>query len=118
MRHKKKLKKLGRTRAHRKALLRNLTISFFKHGRIKTTLPKAKEARKLAEKLITIAKEDTQKSRRYVFKILQDKKISEKLFKEIAPKFKNRNSGYTRILKLGRRIGDGAEEAVLSLIEI
>lgn len=118
MRHKKKLKKLGRPRAHRKALLRNQLISFFKHGRIKTTIQKAKETRKLAEKLITLAKEDTQVRRRQVFRILQDKEISEKLFKEIAPKFKDRNSGYTRIIKLGRRIGDGAEEAVLSLIEV
>lgn len=116
MRHKKKLKKLGRPRAHRKALLRNQVISLFKHGRIKTTLSKAKETRRLAEKLITLAKEDTQVRRRQVFKILQNKKISEKLFKEIAPKFKDRNSGYTRIVRLGRRIGDGAEEAVLSLL--
>ncbi len=116
MRHKKKLKKLGRPRAHRKALLRNQVISFLKHGRIKTTLQKAKETRRLVEKLITLAKEDTQARRRQAFGILQDKKITEKLFKEIAPKFKDRNSGYTRILKLGRRIGDGAEEAVLSLL--
>lgn len=117
MRHRKKLKKLGRPRAHRKALLRNQVLSLFKKGRIKTTLPKAKETRKLAEKLITLAKEDTQARRRQVFSILQDKEISKKLFEEIAPKFKDRNSGYTRILKLGRRIGDGAEEAVLQLIE-
>lgn len=117
MRHRKKLKKLGRPRAHRKALLRNQVISLFKKGRIKTTLAKAKETKRLAEKLITLAKEDTQVRRRQVFSILQDKEISKKLFKEIAPKYKDRNSGYTRILKLGRRIGDGAEEAVLQLIE-
>ena len=116
MRHKKKLKKLGRPRAHRKALLRNQVLSFFKNGRIKTTLQKAKETRKIAEKLITLAKEDTQVRRRQIFRFLQDKEVIEKLFKEIAPKFKDRNSGYTRIIKLGKRIGDGAEEAVLTFV--
>lgn len=118
MRHKNKLKKLGRPRAHRKDLLRNQLISFFKKGRIKTTLVKAKETRKLVERLITLAKEDNQARRRQVFRVLQDKEVSKKLFEEIAPKFKDRKSGYTRILKLGKRIGDGAEEAVLQLIEV
>ncbi len=117
MRHKKKVRKLGRDAEHRRALLRNQVISLFTHGKIITTLQKAKETRKYAEKMITLAKRGNLHARRQALAFLVDKKITGKLFHEIAPLFKDRNSGYTRIIKLGPRRGDGAEEALLELLE-
>jgi large subunit ribosomal protein L17 len=103
--------------AHRKAMLRNMTISLFKYQRIETLLARAKETRRLAEHMITLAKEDTVASRRRAYEVLADRDMVGKLFNEIAPLFKDRKSGYTRIIPLGFRRGDGAELAKLELTE-
>ena len=108
MRHNKGLRKLGRTTSHRRALLRNLTTSLFRHERIKTTLPKAKELRPIAEKLITIARRDDLHSRRRVLRDVSDKEVVKKLFGTLAPRFATRPGGYTRTLRLNPRPGDGA----------
>ncbi|MEO0270515.1 MAG: 50S ribosomal protein L17 [candidate division WOR-3 bacterium] len=116
MRHLKKGRKLQRTHSHRKALIRNQAISMVLKGRIKSTVPKLKETRKLVEKLLSIAKNDTQATRRLVFSYLNHKEASIKIF-EIAKNFKNRKGGFTRIIKLGFRKGDGAEEGLLEFVE-
>jgi len=116
MRHGKALRKLGRTTAHRMSLLRNLSTSFFDKERIRTTLPKAKELRPFAEKLITLARRDTLHSRRLVARSIQDRAVVKKLFDTLAPRFAQRPGGYSRILKLGWREGDGAEMAILELL--
>ncbi|MBN1467335.1 MAG: 50S ribosomal protein L17 [Fusobacteriaceae bacterium] len=117
MRHLKSFNKLNRTHSERKALYKNMSIALFKHGRIKTTKAKAKEIRRVAEKLITRAKERTLHNMRIVSKLIHDKAILMKLFDEIAPVYVDRNGGYTRIIKLGRRKGDGADMAYLELIQ-
>ena len=117
MRHRKSVKKLGRTASHRKALLANLAAALFERKHIKTTEAKAKAARSYSEKLITIAKKDTVHAHRLVFKKLQNKRIVKMLFDEVAPKYSERNGGYTRVIKLGQRPGDGAHMAVLELVE-
>ena len=119
MRHRHGYRKLGRTSSHRKALLRHLVTSLFasEHGRIRTTLPKAKEARKVAERLITCAKRDDLHSRRLVLRTVADKAVVHKLFAEVAPSFATRPGGYTRVLKLGPRRGDNAEMALLELVK-
>ncbi|MEE9470597.1 MAG: 50S ribosomal protein L17 [Gemmatimonadota bacterium] len=116
MRHKGGLRKLGRTSSHRRALLRNLTTSLFRHERIKTTLPKAKELRPVAEKLITIARRDDLHSRRRVLREVSDKEVVKKLFGTLAPRFATRPGGYTRTLRLNPRPGDGADMAIVELI--
>ena len=116
MRHKGGLRKLGRTSSHRRALLRNLTTSLFRHERIKTTLPKAKELRPIAEKLITIARRDDLHSRRRVLRDVSDKEVVKKLFGTLAPRFATRPGGYTRTLRLNPRPGDGADMAIVELI--
>jgi large subunit ribosomal protein L17 len=116
MRHKLRGRRLGRDTEHRIALLRNQVLSLLNHGKIKTTLPKAKETRRVVERLITRAKEDTPHNRRIVRQFLQDRKMTNKLFVEFAPLFKDRNGGYTRIYRLGFRRGDGAEMALLQLV--
>lgn len=116
MRHRKSFNKLGRTASHRKALLSNLTTELFLHKRIKTTQVKAKAVRPLAERLITFAKEGTLSARRQVLRIIRNKKVVKELFDEMAAVFSSRNGGYTRIVKLGRRPGDGAEVAYLELV--
>ncbi len=116
MRHLKKVKKLGRDKEHRRALLRNQVISLFTYGKIKTTLPKAKETRRWAEKMITLGKKGTVPARREAFKFLADRKMVNRVFDEIAPLFKERNGGYTRIYRLWRRRGDNAEMAMLELL--
>lgn len=116
MRHRKKVKKLNRTKAHRARLLENLAISAFTHYGIVTTLSKAKEASKFISRLITFAKSGTMSGRRRVFAELGDKRIVDKLFNEIAPRFQERKGGYTRIVRLGPRKGDGAELALLELL--
>lgn len=116
MRHLKKVKKLGLPVAHRKALLRNLARSVFTHYGIVTTLPKAKESSKLISHLITFAKKNTLSARRQVFASLQDEGLVKKLFDDIAPRFSDRKGGYTRIVHLGPRKGDGAELALLDLV--
>lgn len=118
MRHLKRVKKLGMVKEHREAVLRNQVMSLIIHGRIKTTLQKAKETRRLIEKLITIAKRNDLASTRLAARYVNnDRRILERLFKEIAPLFKERNGGYTRILRLPPRKGDDAQMAILELLE-
>ncbi|MCX7995551.1 MAG: 50S ribosomal protein L17 [candidate division WOR-3 bacterium] len=117
MRHGKKIKKLGRKKAHRLALLRNLCRALFIFEKIKTTLPKAKEARRLAEHLIEYAKKNTVAAKRFIYRFIPDHKLVKIVCEEIAPKFMNRQGGYTRIFRLGPRLGDGAEMAILELTE-
>lgn len=120
MRHKKDYKLLGRFPSHRKSMLRNLVASLFIHEKIETTYTRAKSAQRIAEKLITIAKEDTVAARRLVAEYIPNplrRQVVTKLFREIAPKYKDRNGGYTRVIKVGVRKGDAAEEAVLMLVE-
>jgi large subunit ribosomal protein L17 len=116
MRHGKKVKKLGRTKSHRKAMLSNMAASLFSHHVIKTTEPKAKEVRKLAEKLITLGKRGDLHAHRQVYDVIRDRKLVKKIFDEIAPKFKDRQGGYTRVVKIGIRKGDGAAVSVLELL--
>lgn len=116
MRHLKDGKKLGRTASHRRAMLANLASALFEHKHIRTTSAKAKEARRLADRLITHAKKNTLAARRLVFDKLRRRDIVKTLFDEIAPKFAERQGGYTRIIKLGQRQGDGAELSILELV--
>jgi len=116
MRHRRKVRKLGRTASHRRATLRNMATALINHHQIKTTLGKAKAARSYVEKLISTGKKDSVHARRQAFRLLQNRTLVRKLFDEIAPSFSDRNGGYTRVVKLGPRIGDGAEMAVLQLV--
>ena len=117
MRHNKKFNHLGRTKSHREALLSNMTISLIMHKRIVTTVAKAKALRVYAEPIINRAKEDTTNSRRIVFSYLQDKEAVKELFGDIATKIANRPGGYTRVLKLGNRLGDNAATAMIELVD-
>ena len=117
MRHKLGLRKLNRTSAHRLAMLRNMMNSLLRHEAIKTTLPKAKELRRVVEPMITLAKEPTVANKRLAFNRLRDREIVVKLFNEIGPMFKDRKGGYTRILKLGYRVGDNAPLAYVELVQ-
>ena len=116
MRHAKKGRKLGRDAAHRKAMLATMAGQVIAHGRVKTTAPKAKEVRGLVDRLITIAKRDDLAARRQATKVLKDKSVVRRLFEDVAPDLDDRDSGYTRILKLGPRSGDGAETVYLELV--
>ena len=116
MRHQIDHRKLGRTTEHRIAMLRNQAISLFKHDRIKTTLEKAKELKRFAEKLITLAKKDTLHSRRIAAQDVHDPKVLQKLFSTLGPLYASRPGGYTRIVKLGWRKGDGAQIALVELV--
>ena len=115
MNHRNGFNPLSRTTAHRRAMSRNMVTSLFRYERITTTKSKALEVRKSAEKLITRAKEDTVHNRREAAKFIQDEKILNKLFTEIGPRMKERNGGYTRVLKLGYRQGDAADVVILEL---
>ncbi len=117
MRHKNKVKQLSRKAAHRKALMRNLSIALITHKRIRTTLAKAKALRPFIEPLVTRAKEDTMHNRRIVFAKLQNKFAVKELFEVIAPKVGDRPGGYTRVLKLGPRRGDNAEMALIEFVD-
>ena len=117
MRHGKANRKLGRTTSHRLALFRNQLQSLVIHERIVTTLPKAKELRRIAERLVTRGKSDTVHARRIVGRWVSDRDLIKKLFTEISPRFADRPGGYTRIVKLGPRHGDGAEMAVLEFVD-
>ncbi|MCE2644987.1 MAG: 50S ribosomal protein L17, partial [Burkholderiaceae bacterium] len=108
MRHRSGLRKLNRTSAHRLAMLRNMSNSLFKHELIKTTLPKAKELRRVVEPLITLAKEPTLANKRLAFNRLRDREVVVKLFNELGPRYMARPGGYLRILKFGFRVGDNA----------
>jgi large subunit ribosomal protein L17 len=116
MRHRVKGKKLRRDTAHRRALLRNLVTSFLEKERIRTSLAKAKAARPLAEKMITLAKRNTLHARRQAARFIFGKVVVKKLFSELGPRFSERPGGYTRIVKIGPRRGDGADMAMLELI--
>ncbi|MEJ2534107.1 MAG: 50S ribosomal protein L17 [Gammaproteobacteria bacterium] len=117
MRHQKSGRKLNRDSAHRKAMFRNMSASLFKNEIIKTTLPKAKELRRVAEPLITLAKEDTVAHRRTAFDRLRDKEAVGKLFEEIGPRYQERPGGYLRVLKCGYRPGDKATMAYVELVD-
>lgn len=117
MRHKVKGRKLSRTASHRKATMRALTTALVKEHRIVTTVAKAKELRRFVEPLITRAKEDTHHNRKEVFSSLQDKNTVSLLFDEVGPKSKDRPGGYTRVIRIGFRQGDGAEMAVIELVD-
>ena len=116
MKHLVKRKRLRRNTAQRRALLRNLVTSFLEKERIRTTLAKAKAARPLAEKMITLAKKNTLHARRQTLKFIYKEPVVNKLFEELGPRFSERPGGYTRIVKVGPRTGDGAEMAILELI--
>lgn len=116
MRHLVKGKKLRRNTAQRRALLRNLVTSFLEKERINTTLAKAKATRPLAEKMITLARKNTLHARRRALRFIYKKPVVKKLFEELGPRFSERPGGYTRIVKVGPRTGDGAEMAILELI--
>ena len=117
MRHRSGLRKLNRTSAHRLAMLRNMSNSLFKHELIKTTLPKAKELRRVVEPLITLAKEPTLANKRLAFNRLRDREVVVKLFNELGPRYKARPGGYLRILKFGFRVGDNAPMALVELVD-
>jgi len=117
MRHRKSGRKLGRNSSHRKAMFRNMATSLVRHETIKTTLPKAKELRRVIEPLITLAKNDGVANRRLAFDRLLDKEAVAKLFSDLGPRFKERPGGYLRILKMGPRPGDAAPMALVQLVD-
>jgi len=117
MRHGMRHRKLGRTSAHRKAMFRNQLTALFTHERIVTTLAKAKELRPLAERMVTLAGTGTLPARRQVLTMVSDKDVVRRLFDDIAPRFLERPGGYTRIMRLGRRRGDGAELAIIEFVD-
>jgi len=117
MRHRKARKKLGRTTSHRQALLRNLVTSLLLHERIVTTEAKAKELRRIAEKMITLAKREDLHARRQAAQIIMDESVLKKLFDSLAARFSKRSGGYTRITKLSYRVGDGAPLAAIELLD-
>ncbi|MBW2962190.1 50S ribosomal protein L17 [Mesonia aestuariivivens] len=117
MRHGKKINHLGRKTAHRKAMLANMAASLIEHKRINTTVAKAKALKQFIEPLVTKSKEDTTHNRRLVFSKLRDKYAVSELFREVAPKVGDRPGGYTRIIKLGNRLGDNADMALIELVD-
>jgi len=117
MRHGDRVKKLGRKKEHRRALLRNMCRSLFIFEKIRTTMPKAKEARRMAEHIIEFAKKNDLAAKRAIFRYIPDHKLVKIICEEIGPNFANRQGGYTRIYRLGPRLGDGAEMAILELVE-
>lgn len=117
MRHRKSGRKLGRNSTHRKAMFKNMASSLFEHEAIRTTLPKAKELRRVVEPLITLAKNDSVASRRLAYARLRNNEAVKKLFEEIGPRYKERPGGYMRILKCGFRAGDNAPMAFVELVD-
>jgi len=117
MRHRHGLRKLNRTSSHREAMLRNMTVSLLKHEMIKTTLPKAKELRRVVEPIITLGKKPSLANRRLAFDRLRDRDMVVKVFNELGPRYAQRNGGYLRILKFGFRIGDNAPMALVELMD-
>lgn len=116
MRHAKRGRKLGRTTSHKRAMLNNMATSLFQHGAVRTTLPKAKELRSMAERLITFAKRGDLHARRQVLRRIQNKVVVSKLFDEIGPSYSERQGGYTRVLKIGPRRGDSTEICLIELV--
>lgn len=117
MRHRNGLRKLNRTSSHRQAMLRNMAVALLRHEAIKTTLPKAKELRRVVEPLITLGKKPSLANRRLAFDRLRDRQIVVKIFDELGPRYANRNGGYLRILKMGFRVGDNAPMAYVELLD-
>lgn len=117
MRHRHGLRKLNRTSSHRQAMFRNMAVALLTHEAIKTTLPKAKELRRVVEPLITLGKNPTLANRRLAFARLRDRAVVTKLFEEIGPRYNARNGGYTRVLKMGFRQGDNAPMAFMELVD-
>ena len=117
MRHRLGLRKLNRTSSHRLAMLRNMTVSLLRHEAIKTTLPKAKELRRVAEPILTLGKNPSLANRRLAFARLRDREIVTKLFDELGPRYAARSGGYSRILKFGFRKGDNAPMALIELVD-
>lgn len=117
MRHRKSGRQLGRNASHRKAMFRNMAASLLRHEVIRTTVPKAKELRRVAEPLITMAKDDSVHKRRLAFSRLRDRDVVTKLFNELGPRYKERPGGYLRILKMGYRAGDTAPMALVELVD-
>ena len=117
MKHNIKNKKLNKTTSHRKAMFMNMSNALIKHEQITTTLSKAKELRRFVEKIVTLGKKGDLLSRRKTVSILQDQKMSKKVFDILADRYKNRNGGYTRIIKLGNRFGDNAPTAVIEFVD-
>ncbi|PIE66099.1 MAG: 50S ribosomal protein L17 [Desulfobacterales bacterium] len=117
MRHRKVGRKLGRTTSHRKAMLRNMVTSLLEHERIVTTVPKAKEARRIADKMITLGKRGDLHARRQALAYIRSKEIVHKLFNELSEQYADRKGGYTRIIKTGNRVGDAAPMAIIELVD-
>ena len=117
MRHGNGLRKLNRTSSHRQAMLRNMAVSLLRYEAIKTTLPKAKELRRVVEPIITLGKKPSLANRRLAFDRLRDRDVVVKVFDDLAPRFANRNGGYLRILKMGLRVGDNAPMAYVELLD-
>jgi large subunit ribosomal protein L17 len=117
MRHRNGLRKLNRTSEHRAAMLRNMCVSLLQHEAIKTTVPKAKELRRVVEPLITLSKKDNLSNRRLAFDRLRDRDVVTKLFQQLGPRYQARPGGYTRILKMGFRVGDNAPMAFVELVD-
>ena len=117
MRHRKKIAKLGRTAPHRKAMLSNMMTSLFINERVTTTQTRAKELKRTAERVLTCAKKGDLHSRRQVLRVIADKQVVAKLFDELGPRYKSRNGGYTRVIKLGPRRGDGAFMSIVELVD-
>lgn len=117
MRHGVAGRRFSRTSAHREAMMENMIISLLRHERIRTTVPKAKEARKLADRMISLGKKGSLHARRLASKTVHDKEVLSKLFDQLAPRFEARPGGYTRIIRIGRRLGDSAEMAFLELVD-
>ncbi len=116
MRHRKDHRKLGRSPSHRRAMLRNLVTSLLEHGEVCTTEAKAKEVRRIAERMITLGKRGTLHARRHALRTIRDRDVASKVFDTLAERYSDRPGGYTRILKLGRRVGDNAEMAIIQLV--
>ena len=117
MRHNKSGKRLGRNTPHRTAMLRNMVTSLFDHEKITTTDARAKELRKVVDRMITLGKRGDLHARRQVLSVIRDQKIVAKIFDQIGPRYKDRSGGYTRILKLGSRLGDNAPQSIIALVE-
>lgn len=116
MRHRKTGNRLSRTTSHRQAMIRNMVTSLLEHERIVTTTPKAKEVRKVADRMITLAKRGDLHARRQALSVIRDKKVVSKLFDELKNEYMDRNGGYTRIIRTGNRVGDAASMAILELV--
>lgn len=117
MRHNKSGKRLGRNSSHRGAMLRNMVTSLFEHGKITTTDVRAKELRKIVERMVTLGKRGDLHARRQASQVIRDKKVVAKLFDQVGPRYKDRPGGYTRIIKLGSRLGDNAPQSIIELVE-